>query len=177
MTLHLVDGEWVPADRFETVTARPVIVHGDVEAGFFYPLKNYNCPPANTGFGGAVIARMLRGQKIKVTWRLHYTSTVPQIVLCRPCKLGCFARCEARDLQIQCVHGAWSNKPTTTVKAAQRIGAEVQSCNVCGRSFSGKPAEWWSYGQDPTPKQRFFDNLVLCGKRCRERVDGWSRRC
>lgn len=138
--------------------ARPVTRHPATShvVALFYPLRNHTCPPPSTTIGGCIVARMLSGKEVSVHCESSYGGKRTKVCLCRECRLGAVTQ---PGVSIHCIHGPWGLVHATTI-AAQRLGAKVESCGFCGKTYSPR-VEWTTA---PEPVERLF-----CGKRCRER--------
>lgn len=146
--------------------ARPVTRDPDTSevVASFYPLHNHTCPPPSTTVGGCVVARMMRGKEICVRWAISWHNNTPATFLCRTCRLGAIvSRC--REPSIHCIHGLWTSPTTTQAIAAQRLGAKVETCGLCGSTYRPRfDWEWKNPGIITATEP-----LIVCGKRCRER--------
>lgn len=151
------------------VPARPVVRDGGGGAiASFYPLHNYICPPASTSLGGAIITRMMRDKDVRVHW--EHPRTTPTVIFCRACQLGIVSH--YRVVIVECIHGEWSNRALPDVVAAKRLGAKVESCSLCGKSFYDTTPDWtWSNGVGFTGFTHTVPHgFAFCGKKCRARA-------
>ena len=143
--------------------AHPVTRDTDssIVVALFYPLRNHTCPPPTTVIGGCIVARMIRGKKISVSCGSPYGGTLTEIRLCRECRLGAVTK---PMVAVHCVHGPWGAAANNAqVAAAQRLGAKVQACGFCGKTYQSQID--WSTDSD---------DLRFCGKRCRQRFHDLS---
>jgi len=147
----------------DSIQARPV-VRDDGALAIFYPLHNLICPPATEVEGEIVVARMMRGKDIRVRWE-HFRRVTPTLIFCRECKLG-VAGAKQHALFVECIHGTWTNTAPPKTATAQRLGADIASCSLCGRTHRTNPNIWTYTGENPS----FLQTLIYCGSRCRERA-------
>ncbi len=155
----------------DPVPARPVVRddHGGGVFALFYPLHNLACPPITATKGEMVVKRMMRNKSILFRWERRLPAPPPTLVFCRECKLG-FVAARGHVVIVECVHGTWSRSPDPKIVAAQRLGTNVASCDLCGRTYRHK--DTWEYvGENPS----FFETLSYCGSRCRERARRMSQ--
>lgn len=109
--------------------------------------------------GGCIVARMIRGKEISVSFSSPYVGKLVEIRRCRECRLGAIKK---PMVAVYCIHGPWGTTDTRVV-AARRLGAKVETCSLCGKAH--RPHAEWS--TDP-------DDLRFCGKRCRQRFHDLS---
>jgi len=133
----------------------------------FYPLYNPTCPCALSVEGEVVVGRMMRRKGVQICRHL-VRSDAPTILMCRECKLGVVANREYA-VQVRCVHGDWTRTRggTASTRAAQRLGAPLMSCDICGITCPLATDWTWNPGGRAST---FLDTLFFCGPTCRARA-------
>lgn len=135
------------------------------ENAMFYPLYNLACRSAKSVRGEMIIARMMRGKGIQVSFGPMHAKK-PTLVHCRDCKLGFVASKRQAIMSVECIHGPWSRNADERVRVAALLGANVACCDICGERYSWQTETWEFLGENPA----FYRTLRYCGQVCRDRA-------